>query len=148
VLDTELRTPPGARLFTTGGEVLILTGAPALLDARASALTARGAHIESLPTVAERVMLPAVLDRLGELEVNELHVEAGPTLAGALVRQSLVDELLLYVAPKLLGDQAKPLVELDELQEVKDARTFTLIGTQQLGEDLRLQLRPRGAQPG
>src|SRR6266853_132458 len=116
VLDRHLRTPPGARLFTAGGEVLILT-AMAALD--------------------------AVLDRLAELECNEVQVEAGATLAGELVRQSLVDELLVYMAPKLLGDKARPLFELPELRALNEAHAFTLIGTRQLGDDLRLRLRPR-----
>jgi len=84
-----------------------------------------------------------VLERLGELEVNELLVEAGPTLSGELVRQSLVDELLLYVAPKLLGDKARPLLELPALAGLSEARAFTLLDTQPFGDDLRLRLRPR-----
>jgi diaminohydroxyphosphoribosylaminopyrimidine deaminase/5-amino-6-(5-phosphoribosylamino)uracil reductase len=144
VLDGRLRTPPGARLLSAGGEVLILTAMAALQDARAGApLSTRGARIESVPVVAGRLLLGAVLERLGELEVNELQVEAGATLAGELVRQSLVDELLLYVAPKLLGDKARPLLELPEPAGLSAARAFTLIDTQPLGDDLRLRLRPR-----
>jgi diaminohydroxyphosphoribosylaminopyrimidine deaminase / 5-amino-6-(5-phosphoribosylamino)uracil reductase len=144
VLDPRLRTPPGARLLSAGGEVLILTALAALQDARAGApLSTRGARIESVPVVAGRLMLGAVLDRLAELEVNEVQVEAGATLAGELVQQSLVDELLLYVAPKLLGDKARPLLELPELARLSAARAFTLIDTQPLGDDLRLRLRPR-----
>ena len=146
VLDSQLRTPPTARLFSTGGEVLILTAHTAPEAARAAALAARGARVEPLPAVAGRPSLPAVLERLAELEVNELQVEAGPTLAGELVRQSLVDELLLYVAPKLLGDRARPLLALLEPRELNDARAFTLVDSVQVGEDVRLRLRPRVAQ--
>jgi len=142
VLDTQLRTPVGARLFASGGAVLILTALGAADEARAAQLTKRGASIESLPGVAGRVSLPAVLDRLGELEVNELLVEAGPTLAGELLRESLADELLLYVAPKLLGPTARALVALPELQTLAEAPVFTLFETGQVGEDLRLRLRP------
>jgi diaminohydroxyphosphoribosylaminopyrimidine deaminase/5-amino-6-(5-phosphoribosylamino)uracil reductase len=146
VLDTRLRTPPQARLLSTGGEVLILTAQAALQDARAGAsLSGRGARIESVPVVAGRLALGAVLDRLAELEVNEVQVEAGPTVAGELVRQSLVDELLLYLAPKLLGDKARPLLELPEPAELSAARAFTLTDSQPLGDDLRLRLRPRVA---
>jgi diaminohydroxyphosphoribosylaminopyrimidine deaminase/5-amino-6-(5-phosphoribosylamino)uracil reductase len=145
VLDRHLRTPPQARLLSAGGEVLILTALAALQDARAGApLSTRGARIESVPAEGERLALGAVLERLGELEVNELLVEAGPTLSGELVRQSLVDELLLYVAPKLLGDKARPLLELPALTGLSEARAFTLIDTQPFGDDLRLRLRPRG----
>ena len=82
--------------------------------ARAAALSARGARVESLPADAERLALPAVLERLAELEVNEVLVEAGATLAGELLRQGLVDELLLYVAPQLLGPTARSLVTLPD----------------------------------
>jgi diaminohydroxyphosphoribosylaminopyrimidine deaminase/5-amino-6-(5-phosphoribosylamino)uracil reductase len=146
VLDSHLRTPPGARLVAGGGEVLILTAQSSLKDVQSGMrLTARGVRIESAPEANGRLLLGAVLDRLGELEVNELQVEAGPTLAGELVRHSLVDELLLYVAPRLLGDEARPLLELPAPAFLSEARAFTLIEMRQLGDDLRLRLRPRVA---
>jgi diaminohydroxyphosphoribosylaminopyrimidine deaminase/5-amino-6-(5-phosphoribosylamino)uracil reductase len=84
-----------------------------------------------------------VIDRLGEWDINELLVEAGPTLSGELLRQGLVDELLLYVAPKLLGPQGLPLVDLPELSDLQDALGFTVAGVQRLEDDIRLRLRPR-----
>jgi diaminohydroxyphosphoribosylaminopyrimidine deaminase / 5-amino-6-(5-phosphoribosylamino)uracil reductase len=148
VLDTRLRTPPGSRLFDGGGEVLILTGLSAPDEARATALSARGARIEWLPAVADRVVLSAVLERLGELEINEVLVEAGATLAGELLHAALVDELLLYVAPKFLGPEARPLVALPPPQQLDAASMYTLLGVQQFGEDLRLRLRPRAPPSG
>ncbi|MBV8343015.1 MAG: bifunctional diaminohydroxyphosphoribosylaminopyrimidine deaminase/5-amino-6-(5-phosphoribosylamino)uracil reductase RibD [Gammaproteobacteria bacterium] len=145
VLDTRLRTPATAQLFAGGGEVLILTMLGAADEARAAGLTRSGARIESLPAKDGRLSLAAVLERLAELEVNELLVEAGATLAGELLRESLVDELLLYVAPRLLGPAARPLVALPELHALTEAPEYTLIETQLLGEDLRLRLRPRAA---
>jgi diaminohydroxyphosphoribosylaminopyrimidine deaminase / 5-amino-6-(5-phosphoribosylamino)uracil reductase len=145
VLDSHLRTPPGSRLVA-GGEVLILTAQSSLKDVQSGMrLTAKGVRIESAPEANGRLLLGAVLDRLGELEVNELQVEAGPTLAGELVRHSLVDELLLYVAPRVLGDDARPLLELPAPAFLSEARSFTLIEMRQLGDDLRLRLRPRVA---
>ena len=148
VLDSSLRTPPQARLFTVPGEVLIVTAVPAddpRWEPRCAALAARGARIETLPAVAGRVPLPSVLDRLGELETNELQVEAGPTLAGELLRQGLADELLLYVAPKLLGPSARPLLAFPELTELDAAPTFTIAEVTRVGDDLRLRLKPRAA---
>lgn len=143
VLDTHLRTPQGARLLGGGGgEVLILTALASLDPTRAAALSAQGARVETLPAAADRLELPAVLDRLGELEANEVLVEAGATLAGEFVRQGLLDELLLYVAPRLLGPDARALVELPALQELRDAPSFALIETYAVGEDLRLRLKP------
>jgi len=145
VLDTQLRTPPGAQLFSLDSEILVLTGIESPEDPRALALAGRGARIESLPLVEGRLALPAALDRLGELELNEVLVEAGATLAGELLREALVDELLLYVAPLLLGPQARALVALPPLHELADALSYVLIDTTQLGDDLRLRLRPRAA---
>jgi diaminohydroxyphosphoribosylaminopyrimidine deaminase / 5-amino-6-(5-phosphoribosylamino)uracil reductase len=139
VLDTRLRTPADSRMFATGGEVLILTA-----DAsRGAAFAELGVNIEGIPTSAGRLDLTAVIDRLGEWDVNELLVEAGPTLSGELLRQGLVDELLLYVAPKLLGPQGFPLVDLPELSDLQDALGFTVAGVQRLEDDIRLRLRPR-----
>src|ERR1700686_4738989 len=111
------------------------------LDVRAP--EAAGAQTRQPLGVLVDRRLGAVRERLGELEVNELLVKAGPTLSGELVRQSLVDELLLYVAPKLLGDKARPLLELRALTGLSGARAFTLLATQPFGDDLRLRLRPR-----
>jgi diaminohydroxyphosphoribosylaminopyrimidine deaminase/5-amino-6-(5-phosphoribosylamino)uracil reductase len=145
VLDSHLRTPPHARLLETPGEVLIFTALVSPEDPRAASLTERGVRLESLPPDGERVSLPAVLDRLGELELNEVFVEAGATLAGELLRQSLADELLLYVGPRLLGPSARALVALPQLARLADAPSFRLLEMQQVGEDLRLRLRPTAA---
>jgi diaminohydroxyphosphoribosylaminopyrimidine deaminase / 5-amino-6-(5-phosphoribosylamino)uracil reductase len=145
VLDSQLRTPPAAQMFGVGGEVLILTALSALDATRAAALSARGARVESLPANADGIELTAVLDRLGELEVNELLVEAGATLAGRLLRQHLVDELMVYVAPRLLGPTARALVELPELNVLADAPGFAFMEATPVGEDLRLRLRPSPA---
>jgi diaminohydroxyphosphoribosylaminopyrimidine deaminase/5-amino-6-(5-phosphoribosylamino)uracil reductase len=147
VLDSQLRTPAGARLFETPGDVLILTTLTAPEDPRALSLTSRGARLESLPLDGERVALAPVLDRLGELELNEVLVEAGATLAGEMLRQALVDELLLYVGLRLLGPSARALVTMPPLARLADAPSFSLFDTQALGDDLRLRLRPGGSAP-
>jgi diaminohydroxyphosphoribosylaminopyrimidine deaminase/5-amino-6-(5-phosphoribosylamino)uracil reductase len=139
ILDTRLRTPTDSRLFTTGGEVMIMTEDPT----RGATFAEMGVAVEAIPASQGRLDLVAVIDRMGELEVNELLVEAGPTLSGEMLRQGLVDELLLYVAPKLLGPQGLPLVDLPELADLQDALGFTVAGVQRLEDDLRLRLRPR-----
>jgi diaminohydroxyphosphoribosylaminopyrimidine deaminase / 5-amino-6-(5-phosphoribosylamino)uracil reductase len=145
VLDAQLRTPPTARLLQGGGgDVLILTALTAPEDPRAVRLSERGARIESLPADGDRLVLTAVLGRLGELEMNEVLVEAGATLAGELLHEELVDELLLYVAPRFLGPTARPLVVLPSPAQIDAATSYALLGVQQFGEDLRLRLRPRG----
>jgi diaminohydroxyphosphoribosylaminopyrimidine deaminase/5-amino-6-(5-phosphoribosylamino)uracil reductase len=163
VLDSSLKTPPTARMLTTGGGVLIMAAAnhgddAAGLAARRAELLKRGAAIEEVPASgfsaagvatsgsASRPSLGEALDRLGRREINELWVEAGARLAGALLSQALVDELIVYLAPKLLGPQARPLVELDEIASLPDAPRFTVIDTLRMGEDVRLRLRPQPAQ--
>lgn len=147
VLDASLQTPEGARLLGSGGGVLILTvtSTDSAYALRRKALEARGARVEVVAEAAGMPDLNAVLERLGRAEVNELQVEAGATLAGALLQQRLVDELLLYVAPKLLGPQGRPLVELPELTSLHDAQVLELAESQRVGEDLRLRLRAKSS---
>ena len=147
VLDSRLRTPPDARIFSTSGAVLILTSEPAAgrdgdVDLRRRRLMELAAVEAMAADGSGRPRLPDVLDRLGRQEVNELWVEAGATLAGAFLRQSLADELLLYLAPKLLGPQARPLLDLEEIRELREAPGFVIVEVGRIGEDLRLRLRP------
>lgn len=102
-----------------------------------------GSVVSAGRTFAPRLSLPEVLDRLGRREINELWVEAGPRLAGALLHEGLVDELLMYIAPKLLGPQARPLVEMGELRTLDAAPNFCVVETRQVGEDVRVRLRPQ-----
>ena len=87
--------------------------------------------------------LPRVLARLAEAQMNEVHVEAGPTLAGALIRSGLADELLIYAAPVLLGPQGRPLADLPRIEALEDAPRFDIIESVSIGPDLRVRLRPR-----
>jgi len=139
VLDANARTPPTARLFTGGGPVVVFTKEGQVPGA--AALRLKGARVEPVAGGGE-LDLPAVLARLAELEVNEVLVEAGPTLTGALVSRKLVDELLLYIAPRLLGPQGRPLFELPQLETLQQAEAFKILDTQQVGSDLRLRMRP------
>ena len=154
VLDALLRTPPGARLFETPGKVWIFSESNAD-PARRSALEARGARVDAARSHAPddapasvRLELGQVLARLGEAQMNEVHVEAGPTLAGALIREGLVDELLIYTAPVLLGPQGRPLADLPRLEALQDALRFEIIDSVPIGPDLRVRLRPHRPGPG
>ncbi len=88
-----------------------------------------------------RIDLDAALALLAGRGVNELQVEAGPTLCGALFAANLVDELLLYVAPILLGDTARPLLALPALAEISSGRRLRVVDERRIGEDWRLLLR-------
>lgn len=110
----------------------------------AGADTGDGPGVGTIMTaVTNRLSLPDVIDRLGRREINELWVEAGPRLTGALLHQALVDELIVYIAPKLLGPQARPLVAMGELRNLHGAPNFRVVDTRQIGEDVRLRLRPQ-----
>ena len=139
IVDTELRTPTSARLLHEGvAPVLIACGADADASRRAD-LVAHGAEVRVLPTHDGRIDLAALLALLAERAVNEVHVEAGAQLAGALLQLGLVDELLLYQAHALLGSAARPLFAggLAALSH------WTLIDERRIGPDRRLLLRPR-----
>ncbi|MCW5581584.1 MAG: bifunctional diaminohydroxyphosphoribosylaminopyrimidine deaminase/5-amino-6-(5-phosphoribosylamino)uracil reductase RibD [Luteimonas sp.] len=98
-----------------------------------------------VPVKAGMFDLDAVMALLARREVNEVHVETGATLAGALLKAGLVDELLLYVAPVLLGDTARPLFGGLGLTEMAQRLQLSTVETRRIGDDLRLLLRPRAA---
>ncbi len=137
VLDTQGRTPAQAQVLQPPGRVLLVQGL-----AGAQPAAAAGDHVErlALPAADGRIDLPALLADLGRRQINELHVEAGATLNGALLNQGLVDELLVYVAPMLLG-AGRPLAELPALAALADATRWRFVSTQALGPDLRLLAR-------
>lgn len=138
VLDSQLRLPPDARVLGPPGEALVLTSSGD--EARRNALVARGARLERI--AGDRLDLNEVVRVLAQLEVNELLVEAGPTLTGAFIAADLVDELIVYLAPTFLGPQARPLALLPELAHLQDRRRFEIVESQMIGVDLRLRLRP------
>jgi len=139
VLDSSLRTPPGARLLSGDGPVLIAHAAPA--EERAAALRDRGAELVCLPGAGNRVDVAALLGALARRDINEVLAETGPTLAGSLWRAGLVDQLLLYQAPTLLGSRARPLLEL-ELEQMAQQQRLEVESWVRLGEDWRLVARP------
>ncbi len=110
VVDSQARTPPTARLLGRHGQTIVVTaGADAV---RECALAAAGARLLHLPGEAGRVDLRALLEYLGAAQCNEVLIEAGAALAGAVLRAGLADELVFYVAPALLGSSARPLFDL------------------------------------
>lgn len=135
IVDSQLRTPPQARLFDIPREVLIYCASTDA--ARQSALEARGAKVIHLPATNGQVDLSAMLKDLGQREVNELHVEAGGTLNGALLGARLVDECLLYIAPRILGN-AQTAFSGMALTQLQDAPQLEITQVTPIGEDLRV----------
>lgn len=141
VVDSRLQTPPGARLLAPPGRVLV---ACAFDDPDpAAALAARGAELLRLPGRDDKVDLVALLAELARRGVNELHVEAGHKLNASLLREGLVDELLVYLAPVLLG-QGREMAAFGPLERLADGLALRYVDIARCGDDLRIIARPPG----
>ena len=139
IVDSRLQTPPASRILDAPGRVLIYA---AQLDAnRAAPLHARGAEIALAPGPAGKVDLTALLADLARRGINELHVEAGHKLNGSLVREGLVDEFLVYVAPTLIG-AGRGLAAIGPLTSLADSVKLRFVSVTPIGSDLRLVARP------
>ncbi|MGN2245890.1 bifunctional diaminohydroxyphosphoribosylaminopyrimidine deaminase/5-amino-6-(5-phosphoribosylamino)uracil reductase RibD [Frateuria sp. GZRR35] len=137
ILDRQLRTPAGSHVLAPVAPTLLMHASDASVPV----------HLEpidrvSLPEGAGRLDLQTALAELARRDINELHVEAGPTLCGALLAAGLADELLLYIAPVLLGDTARPLLGLPPLARMADRWQLRTLDRRMVGEDIRLRLRP------
>ncbi len=141
LIDSRLELPETARLLDPPRQLLIYHALPEPGE-RGAALAARGAELVSVAEPARgKVDLAAAIRDLGQRQINELHIEAGYKLNGSLLRTGLVDELLIYLAPVLLGD-GRGMVDLGTLTALDGAPRFRLIESQAVGGDLRLRLRP------
>ncbi|MDD0837043.1 bifunctional diaminohydroxyphosphoribosylaminopyrimidine deaminase/5-amino-6-(5-phosphoribosylamino)uracil reductase RibD [Curvibacter sp. HBC61] len=144
VVDSRLRTPTRAKLLGPGREVWIAT---AVQDpSRHQAWLDLGVQLLVLPDAGGQVDLVALMAELARREVNELHVEAGPTLNGALLEADLIDEWLLYIAPKLLGP-GRPLATLTERSALSQTTALHFTDMRAVGPDLRLLARRAEASP-
>ncbi|EIF30070.1 riboflavin biosynthesis protein RibD [Burkholderia sp. Ch1-1] len=141
LIDSQLDVPPEAQILA-GAPTLIFCGN---LDQRhtdrANALRDRGAEIVQLANPAGKVDLPAVLKVLGERNVNELHVEAGYKLNGSLLREGCVDELLVYLAPSLLGMDSMSMFSLAAPETLEDRVKLSFHAVDRIGDDLRILAR-------
>lgn len=134
IVDSALKIRPSARVLSGPSGALVFT---CRSDAETErTLAAAGARIERVG--GSRCDLGAVFERLAALEINEVWVEAGPGLNGALLRAGLIDELVIYVAPKILGDAARGMFGVGELLALEEGWTLKFGDVQQLGDDLRI----------
>jgi diaminohydroxyphosphoribosylaminopyrimidine deaminase/5-amino-6-(5-phosphoribosylamino)uracil reductase len=141
VLDGRLETPLDAQLFGVGRKCSIYTASQDA--ARCAALQAQGASIHYLPGSNQRVDLAALMRDLAEHEINELHVEAGAALNGALLAAGLVDEMVLYMAPRMIG-QGRNMASFGPLKALSEAIELDFISTDRIGPDLRIVARIAG----
>lgn len=142
VLDSTLRLPPRATLLQEGAPPLVFTCGGE--SAAAEALRAAGAELVEVPAAGGRMDLHAVLGELARRECNEVLVEAGAELSGALLQAGLVDELLLYLAPVLMGDAARGLFRLPGLDTMAQRLELEILDVRPVGRDWRMTARPAG----
>ena len=143
VLDRRRALRKSARVLAAPGDVLVFAAPTRERKAGPSDERLGNARVERIRVSRSHLDLQAVFARLAELEVNDVLVEAGSRLAGALFAAGLVDEWLLYIAPKLLGKDAKPLATLKRLTRLDAAPGFDIVDSRTIGRDLRLRLSPK-----
>jgi len=147
VVDSRLRFPIAARMLSLPGRTLIACsdGDPA----HRARLEAAGAGVRTLSGSGGWIDLASLLRHLADEEVNEVLVEAGPTLAGAFLGGGLADEVVLYLAPHLMGDRARDLFHLPGLERMRDRIGLEVTDVRMVGPDLRILARPVvGEAPG
>ncbi|MFT0544743.1 bifunctional diaminohydroxyphosphoribosylaminopyrimidine deaminase/5-amino-6-(5-phosphoribosylamino)uracil reductase RibD [Allopusillimonas ginsengisoli] len=137
VLDTRFDIPENSRIFD-GTRTFVFT--TVMRADKAARLAQKNVQVVQMPERAGRVDLAAVMQWLGQHDINEVHVEAGATLSGALLEAGLADELLLYMAPMFVGE-GLGLVRLPVLHDLSQARRFEFIESRPVAPDIRLRAR-------
>ena len=140
ILDRTLQTPPGVPVVSAPGHCLLVAGEQH--PGRQNALESAGAEVMLLPASGSGIDLQQLLIELNRRECNEVLVECGATLAGAFVREGLFDELIVYMAPALLGSSARPLLGLPQLASMSEKVALKWQDVRMVGGDLRLTLTP------
>ena len=136
VLDTRGRLAPSQRVFDDAARTIAVHAVDMVPD------YGDGITAFAVPRDGDGLDLHATLSQLAQRDINEVQVEAGASLCGALLRDGLVDELLLYIAPVLLGDQGLPLFAGLGVNAMADRHALAIVDSRQVGPDLRLLLRP------
>jgi diaminohydroxyphosphoribosylaminopyrimidine deaminase/5-amino-6-(5-phosphoribosylamino)uracil reductase len=146
VVDSRLETPLNAHIFIAGRAIYIYSAV--INDIKKRALEALGATViykpGNTPETQHKVDLRAMMLDLANREINELHVEAGQKLNGSMIKAGLVDEFLVYLAPKLIG-QGADIAQFGPLEDLAQAVPLTFVSTEKLGPDLRIVARLVGA---
>lgn len=141
VLDTRLRMPPRAQMLALAGDTLVVCGesAPSSIE---NELRDLGAAILRIPQLGGRLDFARLFEQLADRQINEVLIESGPTLAGSALAAGMVDELIVYVAPHLMGHAARGLVALPGVDSMADRLDMEFSDVRRVGRDLRLTLQP------
>lgn len=141
VLDSKLQTPLDAKLFKIEGDTLIITTKKD--EALAQGFRSQGAEVLLLEkNESARLPLKTVLKKLAQREINEVHVEAGATLCGALIQENLVDEIIIYMAPTLMGADARSLLNFSGIDAMSDNISLEITDLRAVGKDWRISAKP------
>ncbi len=141
IVDTQLRLSGQEKLFEQAGEICIFTTSKDVQ--KKAALESDQISVRVMPEhIDGRIDLKAMLQQLAQMEINEVHCECGATLAGALLQQQLVDEVVLYIAPDLLGNQARGLFELGEISIMSDKLAMQIEDLRMIGRDIKITAKP------
>ena len=140
ILDPHLSTPPAARFLSQPGDSLIVTACEE--KAPRDLLEQAGAEVVALPQGADAIDLPALMRLLAERQINEVLLETGAILSGAVLHAGMIDELVIYMAPKLMGDGAKGLFHTPGLEQLADAVSLDIQDIRSVGNDWRITARP------
>ena len=135
IVDSQLRTPTQAKVVSNSS---VLIAHASDNQQKIAALSADNVQLVHLPNAQNKVCLPSLMRHLAALEINEVMVEGGDGLNGALLSHQLIDELLIYYAPKLMGSDAKGMFGIPTLQTMQDVVSLDIMDIRQLGQDIRL----------
>ena len=138
IVDSHLRTPETATLFTVEGDILFATGGK--VESESLQKFEGQTRIVSFGTADGRVDCRKLIDYLSEIEINDVLVEAGPTLVGELLHAELVDEVVIYLAPAILGDSAMAMVVTPAIKRLADRYRGKFEDVRLVGDDIRIQL--------
>jgi len=136
VVDPRLSLPETAKILSAPGKTLVVTASEE--EDIAARLRKKGAEVVRLGGGRDRVHLPSLLDYLGAREINEVLLETGAILSGAMLEAGLIDELIIYMAPLILGDGARGLFHLPGLDRLSDAYRLEIRDVQAVGRDWRI----------
>ena len=138
ILDTNLSTPPDARILHAPGKVLIVTTIGE--DGAIEGYQNDSVEIMQCPALGGRINLPELMLELGRREMNTILLEAGSRLSGSMIEQGLVDEIVVYMAPDLLGSDARGMFDIPGLDKIADKMKLVYKDVTMVGRDLRLTL--------
>ncbi|MEN8176314.1 MAG: RibD family protein, partial [Pseudomonadota bacterium] len=140
VLDSTLRMSAESRMLTLPGRTLVLCARRD--ENRAGRLERAGARVVEMQSDEGHVFLPDALAYLADLQINEVLIEAGPTVAGEALREGVIDEVVIYMAPHLMGDNARGLFHLPWLNQMEHRLNLEIREVRQIGADFRITVIP------